>query len=383
MSTRILCVDDDANILAGYQRSLRKQIDLEVAVGPEAGLEALKSNGPFAVVVADMQMPGMNGIDFLIETRKLAPDSVRMMLTGNADQRTAVEAVNRGHVFRFLTKPCPPEDFALVLQTGLRQYELITAEKQLLEQTLNGSVNMLTEILALTDSAAFGRSQTLRNEMRVFLDGIGAPSSWACEMAALLSPAGQVTIPPDILARSRAGAVLKLNEQEIVNRAPETAANLLKNIPRLEPVAEIIRYQGKHFDGAGFPQDDVAGEQIPIGSRILHLLLALEDYDRRGVSRQDALNEMQRLPGRYDPRVIDAAFKCFDIYLAQTTDAVARIKEIPFRELHAGMVLAADLYTKNEILLMGAGCTLTPVMLEKVRNFARLYGILEPITVED
>ena len=106
MTTRILCVDDDSNILLGYQRALRKQFQIEVALGGEEGLAAVRNQGPYAVIVADMRMPGMDGVELLAKVREIAPDTVRMMLTGNADQQTALEAVNQGHIFRFMTKPC-------------------------------------------------------------------------------------------------------------------------------------------------------------------------------------------------------------------------------------------------------------------------------------
>src|ERR1700691_3098843 len=136
MNDQILCVDDDANILAGFQRSLRKEHALDVALGGAAGLAMMREKGPYSVVVADMQMPGMSGIQFLQEAERLSPDSVRLMLTGNADQKTAMDAVNQGHVFRFLTKPRPAAELAGALKAGLKQYRLVTAERELLENTL-------------------------------------------------------------------------------------------------------------------------------------------------------------------------------------------------------------------------------------------------------
>jgi DNA-binding NtrC family response regulator len=93
-------VDDEVNILSGIARQQRKRFDIWTAVGGKKGLEVMKEEGPFAIVVADMNMPGMNGIEFLSEVRKCYPDTVRMMLTGNADQQTAVDAVNQGAIFR-------------------------------------------------------------------------------------------------------------------------------------------------------------------------------------------------------------------------------------------------------------------------------------------
>ena len=129
MSTKILCVDDEENVLTGLQRTLRKQFPIDIAVGGAAGLQRLERDGPYAVVMADMQMPEMNGIEFLKKAQAAAPDTVRLMLTGNADQKTAVDAVNDGHVFRFLTKPCDPPQLTSALEAALKQYRLITAER--------------------------------------------------------------------------------------------------------------------------------------------------------------------------------------------------------------------------------------------------------------
>jgi DNA-binding NtrC family response regulator len=153
MSDRILLVDDDANILQGYQRALRKQFVLEPALSGEEGLEAVRAQGPYAVVVADMQMPGMNGVEFLARVKEIAPDTVRMMLTGNADQQTALEAVNEGHIFRFLTKPCSPDLLAKMLGAGLKQYGLVMSERDLLAKTLRGSIQVLTDVLGLVNPA--------------------------------------------------------------------------------------------------------------------------------------------------------------------------------------------------------------------------------------
>src|SRR5579862_8246205 len=133
MQERILCVDDEANILAAHQRNLRKQFALEVALGPDEGLAVLERNGPFAVVVSDMRMPVMNGVEFLSRVKQKWPDTVRMVLTGNADVSNAIQSVNQGNIFRFLTKPCPTEQFTHALQDGIAQYQLIKAERELLE----------------------------------------------------------------------------------------------------------------------------------------------------------------------------------------------------------------------------------------------------------
>ena len=107
--SRILCVDDDQNILAGFQRNLRKHFALDVASEGGDALRMLKEHGPYAVIVANMRMPGMDGVQLLAEVMRQAPDTIRIMLTGNADQQTAMDAVNKAAFSASLPSPAPPK----------------------------------------------------------------------------------------------------------------------------------------------------------------------------------------------------------------------------------------------------------------------------------
>jgi len=381
MSTKILCVDDDANILAGYQRNLRKQFAIDTAPGGEPALAQLARNGPYAVIVADMQMPGMNGVQLLTQVQKKYPETVRLMLTGNADQHTAVEAVNKGHVFQFLTKPCPPDMLALALQAGLKQYRLITAERELLEQTLNGSIKVLMDVLSMTDPLSFGRGEALRDYMRAYVRTLDIERAWEFEIAAMLSQIGAVTIPPAITAKLRAGEPLTESEQEVVRRVPKIGADLLANIPRLESIARIVLYQQKHYDGSGFPADAVHGEDIPIGSRILKVLMDLLELESKKTPKEVALSTMQHRMGWYDPRVLDATFACFDIYLPDSS-AKSQGQAITAKDLHPGHVLLADIRTENGMVIVPARTKISPILLVRLANFAKFSPVVEPIYVE-
>jgi response regulator RpfG family c-di-GMP phosphodiesterase len=382
MSIKILCVDDDSHILSAYQRNLRKQFTIDTALGGSQALAAMSNNGPYAVVVADMQMPGMNGVQFLTQAEALAPETVRIMLTGNADQKTAAEAVNEGHVFRFLTKPCSPEQLALTLQAGLKQYRLITAERELLHNTLNGSVKLLTDILSMTDPQSFGQAQTLREYMRTYLRPLKLESTWEFELAAMLSSIGLVSIPAPVLYKARSGLSLTGPEKDMLARVPETGAKLLANIPRLETVARIVRYQNKRFDGAGFPTDSVAGDEIPIASRILKVLSDLLRLEAKGIPRFKALEQMQEQRGSYDPRVLDATFACFDVYLRTASEVKGASSPISFKDLRVTHVLSADLFTEEGTLIVSSGTEITQMIMEKIRNFEELSGIREPIFIQ-
>ncbi len=215
MPDTILLVDDEPAILDGLRRQLRGRYAIETATGPTAGFSAMAAQS-FAVVVSDLRMPGMDGVQFLAQVRERAPHAVRIMLTGQADVEAAVQAVNRGNLFRFLTKPCPPDDLIAALDAGLAQHRLLIAERELLEKTLAGSVKVLTEILAMTSPRAFGRAQRLRHVARRLAEAVGHPAPWQVELAAMLAQLGAVTLPQDLLDRADAGTELRDDERHLL-----------------------------------------------------------------------------------------------------------------------------------------------------------------------
>ncbi len=377
MSEIILCIDDDPNILAAYERTLRRRFTLETAEGGAEGLEKIRQKGSYAVVVADMMMPGLNGIETLAQIRKLSPDTVRIMLTGNADQQTAIDAVNQGNIFRFLTKPCPPEALALALEAGLEQYRLITAERELLEKTLSGSIKMLTEILSLVEPQIFGRSQMMRDYVRTLAPVLNITQIWELEVAAMLCQIGYVTIPVTIIQKERARLTLSPVEQQALIRIPEIGSKLLAHVPRLESVSRIVLYQNKNYDGSGFPQNSVSGEDIPMGARILRVLADFIQAEIGGVRKTEALEKMRARPGAYDPKVMEAAFAS----LVQDPRLKMSGHAVKVKELQVGQMLLSPVETLDGVLILPAGTEVSPMLLAKLNNFAELTGVKEPVYV--
>jgi response regulator RpfG family c-di-GMP phosphodiesterase len=379
---KILFVDDEPNVLAAFQRQLHRQFNVATALGPLAGLTLLKNAGDFSVVVADMRMPEMNGVEFLAKVRTLAPDVVRLMLTGNADQTTAIEAINEGHIFRFLNKPCPSEKLVESLEAALRQHQLIIAERELLEKTLSGSINVLTEILSLTEPKSFGHTQVLRDNMRRLADYLKIDRAWELEVAALLSHIGHVTVPPEVLLKVRSGHSLTVGEQDMFLRLPAIGGNLLAQIPRLEEVSQIILYQNKRFDGSGFPCDKISGAEIPLGARLLKALYDLSQIESEGVARHDALQQMRLRAGWYDPQILDAIGACFEIETHRPGQVAKPPLPVTFAGLRVGHDLVSDVQTRDGTLIISKGNRITPALIHRLRNFSALSGIKEPIYVE-
>ena len=388
MSEKILFVDDDPNILAAHQRNFRRKFNLDVALGAQEALTLIAAAGrePYAVVMADMRMPGMSGTEFLEKVRESSPNTTRMMLTGNIDQPTAAEAINRGSVYRFLNKPCPAETLELSLDEGLRYHRLVIAERQLLEKTLAGSVKVLTDMLALVDPVSFGVGKRLRDSVRAFLGTERRPDAWALEIAALLSQIGCVTVPASVTQKARKGVPLDHGETEMLARAPGIAHGLICNIPRLEPVAGMILYQQKNYDGTGLPHDATAGEAIPYGARLLKILLEIIHWEERGASVLEALLHMQRMPGQFDPGLVEEAQRRLNAPGA-SIPASAGVpngngREVKISELMTGQRLVSNIVTSKGLIVVSGGNEITPLFLERIRNFSTIERLIEPVMIE-
>jgi response regulator RpfG family c-di-GMP phosphodiesterase len=223
--------------------------DVHTATDGGEALDLIAKSEPFSVVVCDCRMPAMDGIELLQRVARAAPSSVRIMLTGNTDQATAVAAVNKGDVFRFLNKPCESEELKQVLTLAVRQYELVTAEKELLEQTLKGSIKVLADLLGIAKPEAFGRTARLRRKARELAARFPSVKIWELDTAALLSQLGCVNVAQEILDKRQRGEALNERDESAFASHPLLGADLISRIPRLERVGKIVREDIKTDDG--------------------------------------------------------------------------------------------------------------------------------------
>jgi response regulator RpfG family c-di-GMP phosphodiesterase len=373
---RILLVDDEPNVLDALRRQLRRDFTVEVANGGQEGLTVIREHGPFVVVMSDFRMPGMDGAAFLAGVRKLAPETTRVLLTGQADLAGTAAVVNEGQVFRLLLKPIGQEELTAALHDSVAYHNLRAAERVLLEQTLQGSVKALMDVLALSSPAVFARSTRIRRTTSAMLDLVQPPDRWAIDLAAALDQVGAVSLPPAVTRRIDSGLELTAAERGMVDAVPEVTGQLLAHIPRLEPVREIIRYSTKNFDGTGLPQDSVAGEEIPLGARILRVVHDFDDLTVRGTSDDYALTLLQKRSGRYDPALMDK----LTLVVKGTGYQLTRMVRVA--ELQAGMILEDDIRTGAGTVLVSRGQEVTGTLIARVRNFAAMPdGIAEPIEV--
>ncbi len=359
---KILCVDDEPNVLAGLELHLHRRYDLTTANGGAAALELLEKS-TFAVILSDMRMPGMDGAKFLSRARQLAPDSVRMLLTGQADLDSAVAAVNEGQVFRFLLKPCPPDRLLAAFQSAVEQHRLLTAERVLLEQTLRGSVKMLTEVLALTNAQAFGRANRIKDSASALATSASADALWEVEVAAMLSQIGCITLSTSTVDRLYGGWPLSAEDRALVESLPALADGLLANIPRLEGIRACLVNQTKRFDGTGKPVNSLRGDAIPLGARVLKIVIDFDELEAQGLATSLALDTMRGRTGSYDPTLLTA------FALLRGSVQTALVRELPLKLVYPGMTFAEDIKNQAGVLLLPRGYEITEGLLERIRNF--------------
>ena len=371
MAEKILLVDDDSNILDGYRRSLSREFLMETALGGPQGLELATTHGPYAVVVSDMRMPGMDGIQLLSKIKALSPDTIRVMLTGNTEVETAINAINEGSIFRFLTKPCSKEVMGKTLTAALVQYRLVTAEKQLLEQTLSGSIQVLTEVLSLVNPAAFSRAERARRYIHRIALAMKLGNPWQYEVAAMMSQLGCVTLAPETIDAVYNGEKLLPNEQAQYDAHPSVAYGLLSKIPRLEPIAWMIEHQNQ-------PVPETAATEtadMRMGAEILRLILAYEQLIHKGNSRTEAVHTLSRQNPNFSPEFFQA------LVVLDPNAEEGEIRSCRIDELTPGMIVQQEIRTLGGGLLVSKGQEITPTVIFKLKNYHARRAIAGSVTV--
>ena len=376
MKHRVLLVDDEQRVLDGYRRNLRKDFDLQTAASGREALEMVHPAVPFAVVVSDFQMPEMNGVQFLSEVAKRTPDTARIMLTGQADMNATIASINESKVFRYLTKPCPPDMLASALKDGIEQYRLVKAERELLEQTLQRTVQVLIEVLGLVDPDTHHASAKIRDHVVELCGALGLNDTWQFELASMLSQLGTIALPADAVAHFRSGKSLSPSDQMLLDGHPQSAYNLLVQIPRLEPVARMVLAQERPPMSRPLRPDEPDDDDIvAIGAHLLNVTLEFQRLRTR-MSAEDAVVKLRESGGSpFRQSLIDE--------LERSTTGLAALvpRRVSIGDLEVGHTLNEDVVTNDGLLLLSQGQELTGAHLQRIRSFAESSGIAEPIDV--
>lgn len=363
---RLLCVDDEPNILSGIERTLFGDFDIVTAESGRQALEILQAEDEFDVVLSDMRMPEMDGAELLKQIRQSYPDTVRMLLTGYSEMEAAVRAINDGQIFRFLCKPCPEPELRSALAAAERQIQLIKGEKQLLEDTLRGAVQALTDTLSLAAPIAFQRAEYLQSIMEHMAASLHLDNAWQYSVAGMLAPIGCITLPSDLLTLAYTGQKLSESQTEMLEGHPRTGSQLLQSIPRLECVAAMIGQQNVSFRKESQDAPQLGATMLALSNAILTEMAA-------GRLFHEAVVEVEA--SRKYPRSL------LDSLASYQPPQGGSERTVTVGELAPGMVALADVLAVSGAVLVAKGKALNVVAIQRLHNFAKGVGVQQPIRV--
>lgn len=370
MTESILIVDDEPTVIELYQVQLESEFTIEIADSAAAAIELLEHGGPFAVVVSDMQMPGMSGTELLSLVEQRWPDCVRVMLTGNDEQQVAVDAVNEGNIFRFLNKPCPAERLAKALTACLDQYRLVQAEKELLDQTLGGSLGLLTDLLSTIKPLAFGRATRVKRIVDQLCHLTELDAAWEVSLAAMLSQIGCVSLSDLTLEKLHAGKELSELEQIAFDKHPAFGGSLITKIPRLQRVGALIAAQELPFAELKRKKSD--GGMVARAA-FLKVALAYDRLIQANMAPRVAVKNLQSSPAIYSP----------DVVTLLETLVASKLKDleadVSVAELRVGMVLVEDVFDQHGRILVTKGQEISEFLHSRL--YDRADNVVQPIRV--
>ena len=415
----ILIVDDEENILNSLTRSLKRDgYRIIRSLSAERALPILEAQ-PVTVVISDYKMPSMNGIEFLSLVRQKHPEIIRIMLTGFADIESIIASINKGEVYRFITKPWDDEELRFVIQDAVRHYEIIEENKRLqkltqlqnkelrdlnaklelkvqertreikelytaLERNFFDFIRVFVNLLQLKSPYLGGRAKRVASLSKRFAERLKLSHDEILniEIAALLQDIGTLGFPEEILKKRE--SQLDQVEKAIMEQHPLLGQSALQHIDKLCPVALLIRYHHERYDRLGYP-DNIGGSKIPLGSRIIaivdyfdNLINPYEAQHRYSIER--ALYEIEREKGkRFDPELVDE----FIALLREGTynEFGTNTIEIDIDELEEGMILASDIRTRKGLLLIAKGEVINASHIKKIQNFHSIDPVVTKITI--
>lgn len=376
-NNKVLFVDDEPNVVKGLKVHFYKMFSVYTACSAYEALIVLANKGPFAVVVSDMCMPKMDGVEFLAKVKDLYPDTVRVILTGKADLDTAVDAVNRDNVFKFITKPCSKKVMQQVLESSLNQYHLVRSEHELLHKTLKATVKTFMDILSLCNPVAFSQADRVKHLVAKMAKYLNLHGSLDIELAAMLVEIGAVAVPANIIKKAYKAEKLSMSEKDIVSTYKDLSYKLIADIPRMDKVAEII--QGVPVDYADKKPSKDKESNVFWGAEIIKVALEFDTMLYRGMTKKEACKVLASRKGVYSPIVLSSLA---DINVSDfgNQKEVFRIKIL---ELELGMLLEEDVMTlgENPTMVLSKGQKINYANHCLLENYVKQKKIGETVLV--
>ncbi|MFH1626147.1 MAG: HD domain-containing phosphohydrolase [Pseudomonadota bacterium] len=410
---KLLFVDDEEKILHSLTRLFRKEnYEVFTTTSAREGLETVVEH-EISLVLSDQRMPEMTGTEFLRQVKRKSPDTIRVILTGCTDMAAAVQAINEGEVYRFITKPWDDLELKIIVSHAVKQYELVKENRELtfltkkqntelrdlnrnLEQKVRDRTQEIEEknkelkknffdaikvfvgLLELYNPELGGHSKRVAaiSDSIARRCKLGETDVELVEVSALLHDIGFIGVPENILNRDP--SELTPPEKTLVTKHPILGQSAIASIENLREAGLVIRSHHERFDGKGYP-DGLKDKEIPLGARIIAVASAYDELvNENGFSKEDALSHLKKQSGYdFDPEVV---FKLLD--LLKSFEVPSRLEVgIPLHELKEGMVLSRNLYTGGGRLLLARKEPIKEAYIEKIMSFHKIDPIVDRVYV--
>jgi CheY-like chemotaxis protein len=368
---KLMVVDDNSDSLDLLVHILRQK-GYEVWFFPSGRLAlAAAAQNPPDLILLDVNMPDMDGYEVCWRLKSIdeVSNSPVIFISARDETEDKVRGFRSGAV-DYISKPFQAEEVHARVDTHLKLRRAQQAERQLLEKTLNGATKMLASLIHAAAPELATRSHGIRSCVAFLHKRIGANVIWHYDLAATLCLIGCITLPDDLFHKAYSGEQLSPEEDAMYRGHPEAAARLLVDIPRLEPVAEMIRLQQDPNANTSAPAE------VVLGARMLQLAVELDRRIYRGLLFRAALNDLKDTPSQFDPALL-ALLENYSPGFAEFHH-----QTLPVKQLSAGMTLEQDVISKrNGMTILGKGTILNEIWIERLENFAKHQGVNEPLRV--
>ncbi|GIM96088.1 response regulator [Paractinoplanes toevensis] len=367
----VLLVDDENEILEALALQLRRDHKVLTAASGDDALRVLADSGPVAAVISDLRMPGMDGVELLRRVQLEYPDTTRVLHTAQSDLSAAISAINDGGVYRYLAKPVKSDELRATVQDAVELHGRSTTERHLLDTTLKSSIQAVFGCLELASPAAFARAGRIRTRVAELCAMMQLEALWEIEVAAMASQLGAVTIPPSVLAKLDKGLPCTEEEQQMIDAMPGVAVELLKGIPMMEDVLEIVRgLSPGRVKNPTKPQSPLIEAAIDV----IRTAMDFETLESRGMELESAITVLECR----DHSALNVLSALREV---NGLDKVAekQVRGLKVGELEVGMRVAEDIAATNGLVLIGRGMVVTSLLLDRLDNYARMIEIIEPV----
>jgi putative two-component system response regulator len=315
----ILVVDDEVANVRLLKRVLGDEYETVTALSGDEGLKVLKDQD-VSLIITDQRMPGMTGVQLLEESLPVRPDAIKILLTGYTDVQALIDAINAGHVYKYIPKPWDADELRLTVRRALEAYDLKRNNDRLiidlrtalsqLEEMSTGAIRALADALDAKCDYTSGHSLRVSRFAVLIGKALGLEDEHLrdIELAGILHDIGKIGVPESILWKP---ARLTPEEQKIMAEHPVKSAQIIGELRGLQRTREYVLHHHEYLDGSGYP-DGLKGDDIPIGARII---LVADAYDamttdrpyRKAIGHLNAVAELRKLSGKqFDGRMVDA-----------------------------------------------------------------------------